>query len=218
MCIRDRSPPRPESVDVAARGDPSRLKVNKLADRVVVRVVVQDGDAVLFGDGREQEVGQAHVTVSREPCQGSLNIQGPMPVLGQDRQVLIGRLAVHSDLLVVLRSPRAQQRFEVQRSTGSDQAGSDQRGYPFGNPLVMHASRCAGVHQVAGNYRHTRARSSLSAKAFIDPLTNRSTSRRRAAEALASRSALTTVSFKVLVPSASRAAATSASSLSLIHI
>src|SRR5665811_1813070 len=205
MCIRDRSPPRPESVDVAARGDPSRLKVNKLADRVVVRVVVQDGDAVLFGDGRAKQVGQAHVTVSRDPCQGSLDIQGPLPVLVQDGQVLICRLAIGSDLLVALRAPRAEQRFEVERSTGSDQAGSDQRGYAFGNPLVMHASCCAGVHQVAGNYRHTRARSSLSAKAFIDPLTNRSTSRRRAADALASFSALTTVSFRVLV-------------LSLIHI
>ena len=55
---------------------------------------MQDGDPVLFGDSRDQQVGQAHVTVSRDSCQGSLDLKGPLPVLVQDGQVLIRCLAV----------------------------------------------------------------------------------------------------------------------------
>ena len=133
---------------------------------------------MLFGDGRDQQVGQTHTPVPRESRQGSLDVHGPLPVLVQDGQVLVCRPPVRPDLLVVLCASRAEQGLEVKGSAGSDQAGRDQRGQPFGDTLVMYASRCAGVDQIAGNYRHTRALSSLSAKSLIAPPTRRSTSRR----------------------------------------
>jgi hypothetical protein len=90
-----------DSVD-ASTGDypPSRLARDS-QDVVEVAVIVDQRDAMMFGNGRDQQISDADRPALAAGSERALHVEGTLPLLVVCRQVLIGATAVCPNCLVV---------------------------------------------------------------------------------------------------------------------
>jgi hypothetical protein len=91
------------------------VEIEHLGGDVEVSVVVDDGDPVLTGQCRGEQVGDADRSVPTAAGQLPLCGEGALPVLVVGGQVLIGRASIGPELLILARVARAVEGLGIQR-------------------------------------------------------------------------------------------------------
>jgi hypothetical protein len=113
--------------DGAAWYDPLGWLAGYLGDQVVVAVVVQDGDALSFGDRGDEQVGEADCPDLPAAPQRGLHVQGPVPVLVVRGQPFVAGVPVSSRFIEFGGGSGCPAQFELEDAAGRDQTGLDQR-------------------------------------------------------------------------------------------
>src|ERR1022692_133648 len=193
--------------DSPAGHDPLHRLAGDLGDKVVVAVVVQQGEAFSFCHGSDEQVGEAYCSHAPAAPERGLDIKRAPPVLIMYGEPLVAGIAVDSQLVELCAAPGGPSYFELKDTAGGYPSRLDQRGKHRGDRRVAQAGQRASVRQVSGYRRHAARITSSSSRSGRPPEASLRRSRRRAARAVTSRRAALTVSFLVAVCSTCWAAA-----------
>jgi len=105
-------------------------------DEVVVAVVVQDGEAFSFGDGGNEEVGEADCSDLSAAPEGGLDLQGAVPVFVVGGEPFVAGLPVCSYLVELVGCACSPAQFEFDDAASADEPGFDQRAEHRGHGRV----------------------------------------------------------------------------------
>jgi hypothetical protein len=116
---------------------------------------VHDHQVVGNGEHRRQQIVHTYRPMPAPAGQLTLCVQCRLPVFVVGWQVFVGQAPVVPQLLVLVGTARAVQRFGIERRRRRHHAALDQRRDALGDIRIGHPGPSARVDQKAGCYRHT---------------------------------------------------------------
>src|SRR6266702_3862236 len=120
--------------DSTARDNPSRWLSGDLCDQVVVAVVVQHGDLLSLGDGRDQQIGEADCPDLPAAPERGLDIERAAPVLISGGEPFIADVAVGAQYVELCAGPGGPAELELDDAAGGHQSGT-------GSPIRFRTKR-----------------------------------------------------------------------------